>query len=388
MKLLLYAFFATLPLYYTSDFRVYLYGVSITINLIIIFILGIIILISTHKIKISKLKRVFIVLLLLFTLYHTFLYNDVVDSSLYFKYIIKIYLGFFIFFITYIMSAKYLTKNNIDYYLKIFIFSSSVLLSMYIFIYYYVLHTPFLGILIDNPELTTAGKNQAQLYMALSFPVVLYLFSKYKNIFTIYAFIVHIIAVLYIGSRGLWVSLIFSGLIYFLVTLKKYKIYIRSIFKYIASLVLFLAVLFQFSNIHLQTEHFSEAIDAYNKLISLYENDGDVSTDSSATEREEFIRIGINNLSKNIFFGNGLGYFLTVNPYKKVTHNDYIFFLSDMGLIGFFLYLSILFLSLYLLKELKFLVVPFYLDLLFINAYNVAFFWILLGIYLGMKKRI
>ena len=391
MKVLIWLFFATLPFYYTSDFRLYLGGLSVTLNMLIAPVIMLFMVIK--GVKFTKIKRshfALFVLFLIFITLHLMSYNSGIEADIYIKHVAKITFAFIFFFISYSIASTIIkTEEALANYLKIFVYSSTVLLVIYIYTYAFVLHASFLGVLIDNADLTTKGKNQAQAYLVLAIPFVFYLLIRKFNLLIFGAFIIHLFSMIYLGSRALWLSLALTILIYALYHIKKIiSLHSRQTIKisfYFIILWLFITNLF-----NIDFDLFAEALDSYNKLMSLYS--GDYTNDSSATYRDRFIDIGFEYFSQSPLVGNGLGYFFTTNPDGLLTHNDYLFFISDLGALGLISFLAFSFYALYLLKDehLIFLMIPFLIDLFFINAYNSSLFYILLGLFIGIdsKKKI
>jgi len=386
MKAMLKLFFISLPFYFTSDFRLNIGSLSITLNIIVLLLITIMLFfIKKSILKINKKDIPLFFILILFLMLHLFSYNINLNDILYLKHIVHIFLALIFFYISYIIGYKFINTNNFNMYVKLFIYSSTILLIMYIYVYIFILHAPFLGILLNNNELTTAGKNQAQLFIALSFPLLLGILNK--NIIIILCLFVYLFATIYIGSRGLWVSLAVSLFIFLILKKKHLFIVMSSFFKSLVIAIIITVITLGLFNVKINYNVFNEAIDAFSKLILLYE--GQDNSDSSVSEREIFIKQGIANLADKPILGNGLGYFLVNNPYEKVSHNDYIFLLSDMGLLGFIVYILFIIVLNYRLKYTYYFyyLLPFFIDLLFVNAYTVPLFWILSGLYLGQASQ-
>ena len=117
-------------------------------------------------------------------------------------------------------------------------------------------------------------------------------------------------------------------------------------------------------------------LNRFNSLITLTEVGGM----SSLDVRKDFLSTVMDNFSYHPFFGSGLGDFRVM--YGSVTHNEYFFFLNDLGLVGL-LFVCIQLYIIYLLvlsRKPLYLVLIFYVNFLFVNGYNSMFIWFFLVI--------
>lgn len=395
VNLILFLFFASLPLYLTEDFRLGIGGVTLTLNFMILIFLFYILILYRRKLTIEKNLVLFFIILIVLMSIHTLGFRSYLNEKIYILYIIKylaVILG--LFFSYQIAKKQIININKLKFYLLIYIIFSSLFLIILIF-YYLSLRSPYLGSKFFNPELSRAGKNQLQIYLAITIPVIFYLLSQYKNllikILLLISMLVHIVSVIYVGSRGLWLTLGVTVLIYiainfikFLFSLKFKKTILINLFWIIFTGVILLNLTKTF-----ETQHVIEKVKT---LLYIFMH-GTSNVDASVSERTFFLSFASEKIAQNpinMIIGFGLGAFQMLNPYKKVTHNDYIFFLFDLGILGLFIYLFFILLLFLNFKKKNipiYLILPFFFDLIFINAYNFLLFWIIIGLFLGINDK-
>lgn len=391
-KSLIFLFFLTFPLYAIDEFRLWIGPVSITINLLILavvmafFILNY--LVHPTKILIDKDVQLFINLIFLFVTYHLFSYFFSQDITLGGKYVSRVFGSLLIFVSSYIFASMLIfDEQKLDKLLIIATASSTVALLIYIYRYAVIFHSPYLG--SEWFSQSGSGKNQIQIYLSIILPVICYVFLRTKNKTSLLGLFVHIVAAIYVGSRGLWVSFFIVFALYFLryalkgiATLKISRSLLKTILG-LGSIILVCILSF-----FLLSKSTGFSPDYFYGRLQSAATLQPMAGHASIIERKEFLFTSLNYLTSHPLFGIGLGNFEYYNI--APTHNDYAFLLSDMGMIGFFLFIGIVGYSLYLFYRRKYpfyLILPFYVNLLFINAYAFPFFWLICGIILGISRK-
>jgi O-antigen ligase len=390
-KSLVFLFFLTFPLYAIDEFRLWIGPVSVTINLLILavvmafFILSY--LVRPTRILIDKDVKFFINLIFLFVIYHFFSCFFSHDINLGGKYVFRIFGSLLIFVLSYIFASMLIfNEQKFNNLLIIATASSTVVLLIYIYRYAVIFHSPYLG--TEWFFQSESGKNQLQIYLLIILPVIYYVSLRTKNKTLLIGMFIHIVAAIYVGSRGLWLSFFIVFALYFLRYASRFIATLkisRSLLQTILGLgAIILLCILSFSVLSKSTgfspDYFYEKFQSVATLQP-------IAGHTNMSMRKEYIFISLNYLLSHPLFGIGLGNFeYNIRP----THNDYAFFLSDMGIIGFLLFIGIIGYSLhlfYLRKLPLYLILPFYVNLLFINAYVFPFFWLICGIILGINRK-
>lgn len=390
-KLFVFLIFLTVPLYVIDDFRLWIGPISIPINLLVLAVFMMILiaayLIGPMRISIDKDVKFFIGLMFLFTIYHLFSFVFSQNTDLAVKYISRVLGSLLIFISGYLFASKLIPDEQKLYrFLNIAIVSSTVVLLIYIYRYAFIFHSSFLGQeLFAGSE---SGKNQIQIYLIIFLPIIYYVFLKTKSKISTIGLLVHFIAAIYVSSRGLWVS--------FLIVIAMYAL--KCIFRFVATMKVSISSLKRGLSIGLMVlvsilifTTFFKSIGInldylYRESISIGTLQ-DVAGGTSISMRKESLLTSLNYFSGHPLFGIGLGDFEYYN--SSSTHNDYAFLLSDTGIVGFLVLMVIIGYSFHLFYVRKlplYLILPFYVNLLFVNGYTFPFFWLICGIMLGYKR--
>jgi len=349
-------------------------------------------LIGPIKISIDKDVKFFIGLMFLFTIYHLFSFVFSQDTDLAVKYISRVLGSLLIFISGYLFASKLIPDEQKLYrFLNIAIVSSTVVLLIYIYRYAFIFHSSYLGLEWFTPS--ESGKNQIQIYLIILLPIIYYIFLKTKSKICTIGLFVHFIAAIYVSSRGLWISFLIVIGVYalkyifgFMATMRVSMSSLKSGLS-IGLMILVSILIFTtfFKSIDINLDYF------YREFISISTLQ-DVPGGTSISVRKEFLLTSSNYFSSHPVFGIGLGDFEYYN--SSPTHNDYAFLLADIGIVGFLLFMVVIGYSFHLFYVRKlplYLILPFYISLLFINAYTFPFFWLVSGIILGhrgLSKRI
>lgn len=372
--------FATIPLLGIRYLRINLFGSSFPIFFIFV-ITGISLFFFTKnylkELKADKNTILFVVLLLMFSIFQLLNSFRVGSPHYSFDETSKTFSSLIVFvFIFYVL--KNTIFNQPDSLKKLFIpliFISTIILIVLIIRYYFHFNSKYLGIILEFR--TETGKNQLALYLGMLFPVVLNTFLNKRNFYTFIYLIVHLIAVIYVDSRGVLLCLFLSYMFTFIFLKNQPRLQLITIFGLISILVF---LVFNFVN------NFSLFIDKMNSYNAVK----DVHLYKSNEMREILATKSIYFFNSSPFFGIGTNNFLA--QVGIVNHNSYLQILSEQGVVGFTFFLLLLIILFYVIKQLSkncngfehafiisSLVPIFYFT--FINAYNfllIYIFWAIL----------
>lgn len=396
MRLLIFAFFVSVPLLMTEELRLNLGAISLPAALLVVLAAGLV-LFATNPRQFLRMDKgsgrifAFAGVLLLVHLIGLIRANDV---ALALKYTVKLAAGLGMAHMIFLTLRNHRPiRERFAFYLSAMLIASAVVLAYY----------AGQNLLHGNAYLTThidtgrgVGKNQIQVYLALIAPIAWYRFRTAPNVLWAAVFGIHAFSCVYVGSRGLWVALVLAVLVSVLVsgripTRLSYKRLAGSV--RVAGLGLIAVVLLALAAINLGgnlSSKFGSGLDYLEeRAASLTSDETDLRTSGSVYERKYYVRYGTKLFLSQPVLGSGLGNFEKSNRYHKLSHNDYIFLLADLGTLGLLAFLvfaiSILIVFYHHGIPLYFLLV-FFIDLLFINAYSFPVFWIVLAIALAYKN--
>lgn len=387
-KLLFYLqlfLFSTIPLLSVKFLRINLSSFSIPIFFIFVITgIGLYFFANNYskELRVDRNTVVFIALLLLFLIYQfinsfknitTFSFINSIDE------VVKTFssLIVFIFIFYFLKNTIYKEPKQLFKLFNILIIISTIILIILIIRYYFHFNSKYLGIILEYR--TEAGKNQLALYLGIIFPIVLNTYRERKNLFNLIYLFVHILAIIYVDSRGVLISLFLSYYFVFVFFSKRYFIQIITI---LSIFLFFIYVTIYFKNNY---SFIIEKINTYNAItdIHLYRSD---------QMREILAAKSIYFFASAPFFGIGTNQFLSQVGY--LTHNSFLQILCEQGIFGLTIFLLILLVVLLTVKNLfkksnkyekslliSSLVPIFYFN--FINAYNlilIYIFWSLLFI--------
>lgn len=291
------------------------------------------------------------------------------------------------YFLTHVFFSIFIVSNNLYISLRVSLIVTIFFVLYLINIYFLKFEVNFIGnLLLDFP--TKAGRNTLALFISLSYVFLIFLIihdnnSIKKKIFNYLSLFFFITIIFLIGSK-LGVIFFFLFTIIIIITHIKSRIKKTSFFKtIIVLLTLFVVLNFLLPNLqNLYSKGF------FSSLSRLLEN-----TDSESNiSRIDLFYIGLECFYKdNIIFGNGVkNYFnctveSSINS-KKILHNDHLSILNNVGLFGYFLWLtSIIYYSKLLNITRKNYIfrsglIIFLLSLLVIDAYNSPIFALILAL--------
>ncbi|MFA7436206.1 MAG: O-antigen ligase family protein [Bacilli bacterium] len=202
--------------------------------------------------------------------------------------------------------------------------------------------------------------------------------SFFKILLLGYNFILSII----VQSRALFLIILFYLVIVLITFIKKQK-QLRTMFALI--IIIFAVFIFLPNSIK------SSINDRFSTLATFFDDDY-VEVNNSLSARSELLIRGYEIFKENTFFGSGFGSFMFYGGINsQISHNDYLLVLSEQGLVGFTVFIIMLFISVFysiknfvyrknfanlsLLLSLFGVVIYF----LFINAYDNILFWVILS---------
>lgn len=222
-------------------------------------------------------------------------------------------------------------KELISKVLKTIIISTTIMLVIYLFQYLVIHKSAFLG--VSWGTATRTGKNVMGLYLALVTPIALwkYLSEKLLSLWVI-PVVVHIFALVYLLSRGAWVSTAVSlGVMLALTFLRlamnkgKSQQSIFNIMKKVLVVCGLLVVIFLFATTATQRGALQSR---FSSLIELR----DVGSEMSISTRTNVLKQGMAYFWSSPITGIGTSNFRSRTGIA--THNEYLTQLSEQGILG------------------------------------------------------
>jgi O-antigen ligase len=339
------------------------------------------------KIKLNNFQKTSIMILLLFISLHLINSLRAIDFEVAIKHDIKLISCLLVF----VLMTFYFPTSKREFLFNLTIMSSTVLLAVYIYHYFFELRAPYLSIEWNN--LTEHGKNQLGFYLAVIFPFVYWkgIFEKF-SILNIISVLTHAIAIFYSLSRGTWSS-VFLGFIISLLLFffkKKYNkerpvnIYAKIIF-----MVVIITVLAYYSY---YLAPYKDIFQARLHSLLLLE---DYAGRRSITMRKGFVENSIIFFNENPIVGIGTTNFYARTQY--VNHNDYLQILCEQGIIGLTVFIFFIFIEFIIAISIKSFswgymalfnsMINIIIYLLFVNAYNVLLPYIIFAISLKIQNE-
>jgi O-antigen ligase len=296
----------------------------------------------------------------------------------------KLFMGIGAFCIVFAFFPR--DKAFIDRFWRIALWASAGLMAFLIYYYAFVFTCPFLGNHLDEP--TRTGRNMLTWYLVFTIPyAVTLVMDSRRKVMNSVPVLVLTIAWIYAGSRGAWVS-VAGGILalgIFLIKADPLK-GIR------LSLALFSAMALSITGAWLVLNNYLdlEDLDYGRRLLALYDPQA-VPELHSTSVRLDLMKQAIDDFMEFPLIGLGLMNF-TIRS-ERVSHNDYLAILADMGIIGFLLFsgiLAMIFISAFQgLKKNDWLslgtrgsLIAVAISFFFINAYTNTIFWIFLALVL------
>jgi O-antigen ligase len=334
----------TFSLFGVSFFRVNAGIIHIAIPMIILcFITGIgicNILISDGKLPIQLHSRKYdliITLCALFFLWHLISIFQSTNLSLATKEMAKLFFGLICFWTIIFLFPK--EDRFFETFIVVILISTSLLLVRLIYQYAFVFKVPWLGINLE--EANRFGRNQLSFYLVIIAPyALLYYWKTSYKIRT--SFIVAIIyfALIYCGSRSSWIAAA-ASLMYIMFFMVRVSV-IGAI--KMAGTIIFGGLIFMVAGLRVMSNYINLS-EISIRLISIFypkaipENLWYLGKYSYAVRGKTLLQT-IEAFYTSPILGVGLGN--TTNYVNRITHNDYLAILLELGCIGEFLFLSLL----------------------------------------------
>ena len=302
-----------------------------------------------------------------------YLFIIILSLSLLISNAIRVSFGDYLIFISYIILYFIVInvinqKKEFDSFIKIF-FITSFLVSIYVLIQYYGFDPYFTD--LKRITSTVGQKNWISNYLAIIFPVIFsyFLLEKRRKNQLIYYLLLSIlyITLLICQSRGIWISISLTTM-FAIYLIFKYKLF--KIFKENKKWLILIIVTFIILTIIYSTDNplNKSALTVPQRALSTFDEQ-----DPSIKTRLLIWKTTFNMIKDKPLLGSGIGTFkMNYLDYQAVflqkypdyikysgkaaeAHNEYLQILAELGITGFVVFLSILFvfysLALKYLKE-------------------------------------
>lgn len=294
--------------------------------------------------------------------------------------------------VVYVFFSVYRVDRNV--FLFGLAFSSAAIVGFYVFNSYFVLGAPYL---VNNlEEVTKAGRNQIALYLSsvtvlLTYFLIVESAKPLAKFFLSLSIFIHFIALIYCSSRSAWVSS-FLGLLPMFVVYR-----VRSLIGLVVliSIVVFTSSFLSVGDADIVGDMLTSLSDRVMSIFSGVDPEGE----ESIAVRGELMISALNDFSSAPIVGIGVEQFLPRHNY--VTHNTYLQYLVENGLVGLVLFLTPVFLvirnSFRKLKRglagcdlnagfaFEMAAFCFFINILFVNILGAPLFFVMLGFFVSQK---
>lgn len=397
MRIFYLLFFLTLPLYMLEDFRLYVGGLSLTLHQMTtaaLVLFGF----ALRPRKFVRYDNGFLRVMLvagLFLIPHLIGLQQANGELSAVLFTLKLTLG-----LAMCVGAYFVVRNlphirqNFNKYAQYAIWCSALILGYYLLQNLVIHGNSFFTLNYESGS--GEGKNQVQVYLALMVPWAVHYAWHRSGWLNIIAAFIHLVCAVYLSSRGLWVVLIGTAavglILYGRYPFSVMRVSMNRIAKIgaLGMLLLFggiIASLLYGDALSSRLSRFSGYVGT--RIAKFEEAASGESESGSAHERKYYMQHGMELFHESPIVGSGLANFQKTNIYQKRSHNDYVFFLADMGALGLLCFLAFAATVLLVLVWAgipHYFFLPFFLDLFFINAYLLPLFWVLLGIALARTE--
>ncbi len=228
-------------------------------------------------------------------------------------------------------------------YLRVFMEAAKYALAAYLLylIYQYVVVHGLAYIGMDTVSFGKQGRNSLALVLVCVIPYHIGQLLKsrkftFRLVMDYLCMLVLMVGLLLLQSRGALIAIVGSVCI---ILLREHKA--RQYLKVIAAAALVCAVFLLVVPENLKQQVFQRLL----SIFEVFDSDLDVSEGVASTDiRKELIGIALGLFRKSPILGVGFGSFIKHNIWSYTgPHNDYLLFLSELGIIGFALYAFIMF---------------------------------------------
>jgi len=265
--------------------------------------------------------------------------------------------------------------------------ASALLIGYLLYKYIFVFNARHLGIVLEQS--TGSGKNILGWYITIyTSYAFFYAFWKKKSIVSLMTLAILLLALIYIGSRGAWIS-VSVGLLYGVFFLFR-KNLIKSLKM---GLLIFIVIPIIMVSLFMGLSYFIDSSLLMDRFVYLFHPDKMFGMESYGS-RLGLVSAAIETFITNPFFGIGITNYS--NYLDNVTHNDFADVFLQLGIVGFLIYIGILFsvgskIGLFRLPvknsnhwislSNRCAFVSLITYILFINIYTSVHFWIILGLF-------
>jgi len=392
LQKILWIFLAvTFPLFSVGLFRLNVgpYDITIPFLILVVIIVGCLFsfifgMRSLDKKLFSTQYKYLALFCFLFLLVHLFSSLSASSISSALEEIIKLSFGILCFWGVIAFFPKSYRFMEIFY--GLVLLASVVLIGYLLYNYIFIFNSKYLGIALEDGSGT--GKNKLAWYCAIFIIYAFFnVFWKKMSFVSLMTLAIFLLALIYIGSRGAWIS-VSVGLLYGVFFHFRGNLFKRLKIGFLIFLVIPSVVVLLFMGL----SYFIDSSQLMDRFIYLFHPQEIIRYDSYN------IRLGLISASVEIFKTDpifGIGITNYSNYLDKVTHNDFANVLLQLGMVGFLIYIGILFTIgskiglfqrqvkgpinwIFISKRCAF--VTFITYLLFINIYTSVHFWIILGL--------
>lgn len=274
----------------------------------------------------------------LFSLIHSNLIQSEWIDIFGIKNVIKILTDYLLFWITIALFPR--NEKFIGRFFLIAVFSLSILLAVFIYRYAVVFHVPFLG--TDYPAASRSGKNQMAVQVVFFFFYTLcYFFFLKRKLLVFPVLLIISISIIYLGSRMGWGATVFGVLYIISYVWRKnralgFKLAAKILLAFSLITTLGVAAVSRYTNL--------EEISI--RALSIFDPsaipDEEAPLGKHSYElRGRAIRQAFDGFMQSPIIGVGVGN--TLDYVERITHNDYMTVLLELGLPGEMLFLAILY---------------------------------------------
>jgi len=299
---------------------------------------------------------------------------------------VKIMSGIFIFCIFMLCFPD--DKRFAGIFMRIILLSSVVFLGALIYKYFFIFHSKSLGGYFEEDR--KAHRNQLSTYIAIFYPFIIsLLLEKKKLLLSICGFTIFLLALIYTGSRGAWIAT--TGGALYLIWVYRRKISRFPFYTLLSGMFAFFVLLLVLGDQNINTY-------VSGRFASLLNHDEFMFAGDYG--RFNYFEMSWQILSQYPFLGSGIGSFMIYSG-GRVSHNDYVDILAELGIMGFLVFIMILYAFYaiifkkksgalapevgWILNGISACLIVMTVRIFFINMYKTPFFWIIMAILLVMR---
>lgn len=293
---------------------------DIPLTSLFLIIVGIICFSPILKKKIGRIEQAILLVYVFFIIISLIDLTRTLNTSISFAYTLKL--------ATLLLSVKlysfFMYKFGMGLFLKCLTYSSGITITLLLIRSLVILKAPYF--VVDPELITEAGKNQVAFYLALVMPCIFWYLrgwnlSIVSKAIVLMILMIHIFASVYVQSRGLLLSLGVGGIIT-LIFYSDFRMNIGKSLKFCAVATIPLYFLFSSDIVDLAS--------FWREISGLFSDNTDVQLSDSRTV---LLDRSLAYFFGSPFFGIGTNNFIILE--ELVTHNMYMQFLTENGILGF-----------------------------------------------------